>query len=280
MNLQEKQYWQRKLRAIKHAKKKPRPSAELIPMIAEAERLLEPLAHAAAKNEELLEERRIEVSNLEAANTLLRDEISRLLREFHENRSFISRLLNESPPPIIKKNIEYLQSKIEPLPKRLNLITIRETVGDATWHKYNYDLFRANPSTAVSQDTLKTLLKQINSIRRELEKSSRQENKKAKLAAADNQTRNLANQIKEKIRQQLLNSLLCPYCGNDIGDSPEADHIYPVESGGLSTPENMVYVCFDCNRAKSSLTLSMFIKKMGFDREEVEARLEQLGKRF
>jgi 5-methylcytosine-specific restriction endonuclease McrA len=72
----------------------------------------------------------------------------------------------------------------------------------------------------------------------------------------------------------------CPYCGKDMGNDPHCDHVYPVSKGGLSTPQNMVYVCLDCNLKKTDLTLTQFIKKHGVRRLEIEERLEKLGKDY
>lgn len=72
----------------------------------------------------------------------------------------------------------------------------------------------------------------------------------------------------------------CPYCGQPLGRDYEADHIYPVSKGGLSTSENMVNICRMCNRKKHDLTLRQFCKKNGFNRAEIERNLEALGKDF
>lgn len=65
-----------------------------------------------------------------------------------------------------------------------------------------------------------------------------------------------------------------------LGDEPHADHIYPVSKGGRSMPKNMVYVCAPCNSQKINLTLAGFIKKYNLDRDEIERRLQELGKEF
>ncbi len=71
----------------------------------------------------------------------------------------------------------------------------------------------------------------------------------------------------------------CPYCGRTPEPTESvADHIYPVSLGGLSTVDNMVWVCASCNKAKGKLTLRRFCVKMGFDHDEVCATLEGLGK--
>lgn len=99
---------------------------------------------------------------------------------------------------------------------------------------------------------------------------------KALLASAAGTSRNLAASIKRK----LVKGHPCPYCGKSLGSDFHADHIYPVIKGGLSTIQNMVNVCSSCNLAKGDLTLSAFIRKLDLNRNEIESRLENLGKEF
>lgn len=99
---------------------------------------------------------------------------------------------------------------------------------------------------------------------------------KAAAATSAKEIRDLANATKRKIK----GNELCPYCGDTIGSTPHADHIYPVSRGGRSEPRNMVYVCGKCNIKKSSLTLSQFIKKYNLDRDAIEDRLTILHKDF
>ena len=71
----------------------------------------------------------------------------------------------------------------------------------------------------------------------------------------------------------------CPYCYLDKNiDTSVADHIYPVNKGGLSTPQNIVLICNKCNSKKSNKTLRVFCKNNSFDFNEVSERLERLGK--
>ena len=103
---------------------------------------------------------------------------------------------------------------------------------------------------------------------------------RAVIAAYNNKSRRLADQIKSVLREQMNIDPHCPYCEKDMGDDPHCDHIYPVSKGGLSTPRNMVYICSDCNLKKTDLTLTQFIKKCVFQRVDVEQRLEKLGKDY
>lgn len=99
---------------------------------------------------------------------------------------------------------------------------------------------------------------------------------KAKAAAFDKSPRDLASQIRNKLNVQTH----CPYCGGELGAEMHADHIYPLSKGGLSVSSNMVFVCVACNMKKRDMTLNAFIKKLDLVREDVEKRLDQLGKEY
>jgi hypothetical protein len=102
----------------------------------------------------------------------------------------------------------------------------------------------------------------------------------AAAAAHFGKTRDLADRIKIALRAQLDGSPNCPYCGLPLGDAIHADHIYPVSKGGLSTTENMVLICEQCNLKKGAKTLREFIRENNFDTGSIESALELLGKRF
>ncbi len=118
---------------------------------------------------------------------------------------------------------------------------------------------------------------QQNKIKRAKDETAKH---KAHSYAYQEKTRELAEEIKREIKSQLSKFKECPYCENDLGEIPHADHIYPVSKGGLSTKENMVYICQNCNSSKSDKTLNTFIKLKGLDRDKVEANLELLGKDY
>lgn len=105
-------------------------------------------------------------------------------------------------------------------------------------------------------------------------------NVRAAAAAHFDKSRKLAKSIRTSIEAQVAMDDICPYCGCSFGDLWHADHIYPISRGGLSTLENMVAICTDCNNKKSDLTLREFIVQQSLDRNEVETRLTNLGKRF
>lgn len=101
----------------------------------------------------------------------------------------------------------------------------------------------------------------------------------AQAAAHVGLTRQHGAKIRTSLFSQIQISIECPYCGGELGDSPHADHIYPVALGGLSTPENMVLACSTCNLQKHDLTIREFASKFGKSRELIEERLTRLGKR-
>ena len=107
-------------------------------------------------------------------------------------------------------------------------------------------------------------------------KHTREQAARAKVAAYDRRSRELAAQIKKRIHRQDH----CPYCGGALSSDAHADHIYPVTKGGLSTAMNLVFVCGPCNMRKRDMTLTSFIRTFGLNREEIEARLSILGKDF
>jgi 5-methylcytosine-specific restriction endonuclease McrA len=137
------------------------------------------------------------------------------------------------------------------------------------------DLEAKKKTRQLEQESKKARLEQAKAAR-----DARKRREKAAAAAHFGKTRTLAKSVRKQISDQTQISSMCPYCNGILGDDPRADHIYPVSHGGLSTPENMVNICIGCNTKKSDQTLREFVKLMKFDMEEIEARLEILGKRF
>lgn len=118
------------------------------------------------------------------------------------------------------------------------------------------------------------LIKQQEILKR---KQLKHEELKVRAKRNEDEVRAMATSIKRSISEIDHN---CPYCGNDLGQTPHADHIYPVSKGGLSVSKNMVMVCSKCNLKKKDLTLREFITKFSMNRDEIEKRLEELGKSF
>jgi 5-methylcytosine-specific restriction endonuclease McrA len=100
---------------------------------------------------------------------------------------------------------------------------------------------------------------------------------KLRAERSEKEIRRKAISIKRKLQSD---HSLCPYCGGPMSDDAHADHIYPVVKGGLSIEPNMVIVCSTCNLRKRGLTLREFIKAFKMNRDEIERRLEALGKHF
>jgi 5-methylcytosine-specific restriction endonuclease McrA len=99
---------------------------------------------------------------------------------------------------------------------------------------------------------------------------------RAAAAASATESRKVGSSVRRKLNKQPW----CPYCGGPLGPDSNADHIYPLSKGGRSVPKNMVYVCSECNSMKGTLTLSGFVRKHGLDRDEIERRLDELGKEY
>lgn len=141
-------------------------------------------------------------------------------------------------------------------------------------HGYDLNKYRS------AYETHERLTRIQTHISQKERKDTKRKTDRAVIAAYKGKSRSLADQIKSELREQTNIDSHCPYCGGDMGDDPHCDHVYPVSKGGLSTPQNMVYVCSDCNLKKTALTLTQFIKKYGFRRLEIEQRLEKLGKDY
>ena len=62
--------------------------------------------------------------------------------------------------------------------------------------------------------------------------------------------------IRDSIMRNGKPTLVCQYCADSLSLSTYSlDHIVPRSHGGLSTWENLVACCKDCNSRKSNLTL-------------------------
>lgn len=153
---------------------------------------------------------------------------------------------------------------------------------------YNQDLTEINNKKNDTKRILECVLKAKDIVKKRHDAQQNQiqmakdetAKHKAHSYAYQEKTRELAVEVKKEIKFQLNKFKVCPYCEGDLGEIPHADHIYPVSKGGLSTKENMVYICQSCNSSKSDKTLNVFIKSKGLDRDKVESNLELLGKDF
>lgn len=50
----------------------------------------------------------------------------------------------------------------------------------------------------------------------------------------------------------------CVYCGADVSDNPQCDHVTPLASGGKSEPDNLVTACKPCNSSKRDLLVEQW----------------------
>jgi len=69
----------------------------------------------------------------------------------------------------------------------------------------------------------------------------------------------MARALSKKLRFQILSrdSFSCVYCGkNGFETELEVDHVVPKSKGGSDDPTNLVTSCFECNRGKSSASMS------------------------
>ena len=125
------------------------------------------------------------------------------------------------------------------------------------------------------------LLKKILFEFKRFKKRASERERTAKINAFESKTRSGAQNIKDKLLKavRIKSKWTCPYCSkaSDV-NAAEADHIHPVNKGGLTTMQNMVLICKKCNSKKTNLMLRVFCKKQNYDYDDVCDRLERLGK--
>ena len=112
-------------------------------------------------------------------------------------------------------------------------------------------------------------------------KRANERERTAKINAFEKKNRSGAQNIKDKLLKsvRVKSKWSCPYCNNiSEVNLAEADHIHPVNKGGMTTMQNMVLICKKCNSKKTNLMLRVFCKKQGFNYDDVCERLERLGK--
>ncbi len=104
---------------------------------------------------------------------------------------------------------------------------------------------------------------------------------RARAASKESETRAQAKKYKRELEQQLSLYSCCPYCRGPLtAGNAHLDHIYPVSKGGLSTKQNVLFVCSPCNIRKKNLTLRVFVRENGYDFDSIAQSLEILGKDF
>lgn len=71
---------------------------------------------------------------------------------------------------------------------------------------------------------------------------------------------------------------VCQYCGKHPPDVVlECDHIVPVVEGGGDDEGNLVTACFDCNRGKAGIPLSVVPQSLADKAAEMREREDQLA---
>ncbi len=185
---------------------------------------------------------------------------------FASNNASITAQIEE----LQSKRLEYVEQKprsVSDFPESVELAALKKQLRSV---EYNIGLTKVR---------LFEQRKELNLVEQErLAKINQEEidkHKRAKVAAADGNTRKLA----ARLRKQLERPEFCPYCSNPLLDELRLDHITPVAMGGLSVPYNLVFVCNLCNQRKSDKTLREFCEKYSLDRSKIEAALIALGKR-
>jgi len=166
--------------------------------------------------------------------------------------------LTESKAPLEKKVSEisnevqrYFETNIEPLKEEV--ITLQNRI-----------------------DEISSLLKDVLA---DLLKTTRKKERNAKYKAVLGEARDQSQSIKNFLLSETDENWTCPYCNEKKDkETAEADHIHPVSKGGQSTLQNMVLICYDCNRGKTDSTLRNFCKVKGYSFDEVCERLESDGK--
>ena len=70
----------------------------------------------------------------------------------------------------------------------------------------------------------------------------------------------------------------CQYCGRHPPDvTLEVDHITPVAAGGTNVEENLIAACFECNRGKAAVPLTVVPMSLAMKGAEVAEREAQLA---
>ncbi len=85
--------------------------------------------------------------------------------------------------------------------------------------------------------------------------------------------------ISKRVRFEVFkrDAFSCQYCGAHPPDALlEVDHITPVAEGGTNDEENLVTACFNCNRGKGAVPLSVVPKSLADKAAETIEREAQL----
>ena len=211
--------------------------------------------------------------------TLAQADLTRKLEErnaVHQKASPLARWFGRSIPPGLQQELEVLQLEVKEAERHLSTVQARESrLRLQAARRYPLDSKEHAHQFVARAEEIRTLLYQALSPAVRQAEKARLAHMQAVAAAHQGRSRALAESVKKRLKK----STTCPYCDGPLGDIPHADHIHPVKHGGLSVEANMVYVCAPCNQQKADLTLREFARKTGRNRDEIERRLEQMGKR-
>lgn len=86
--------------------------------------------------------------------------------------------------------------------------------------------------------------------------------------------------LSKKVRFEVFkrDGFRCSYCGRHPPDVLlECDHIVPVCEGGDDGPDNLTTACFDCNRGKGGVPLTIVPLSLAAKAVEIAEREEQLA---
>ena len=198
------------------------------------------------------------------ANWILKDEDAMAYREYSQKyREYENKIKLQFKPSKEYKNDILSQKKFHSQIQDAELL-LKQCYSDL--RKFKFEVI---------------LLKKILFEFKRFKKRASDRERTAKINAFESKTRSGAQNIKEKLIKavRIKSDWACPYCNNNSDiESAEADHIHPVNKGGLTTMQNMVLICRKCNSNKTNLMLRVFCKKQDYVYDEVCERLERLGK--
>lgn len=86
--------------------------------------------------------------------------------------------------------------------------------------------------------------------------------------------------VSKRVRFEVFkrDDFTCQYCGaHPPAVVLEVDHIIAVANGGTNDEENLITACFDCNRGKSAIPLSMIPTSLADRAVEIAERESQLA---
>lgn len=86
--------------------------------------------------------------------------------------------------------------------------------------------------------------------------------------------------LSKKMRFEIFkrDRFVCQYCGATPPNALlEVDHIVSVSEGGINDEGNLITACFDCNRGKGAVSLSVVPQSLSDRAAEIEEREAQLA---